>query len=825
MYTWYNIGGKIMPVLKRQTGGAVPAAPLAGTQASLVPNSAAQAPWDVYLAGTNPYNIAGGYGVKGTPGQYDIDYTPGTEIVPAVTNTGGGDDGSSGFDDGATKVNTSKIDGFGNPAPYKGRDIYDWEGDDNFLDKDEYQQQVNTITDQYDSWDTGAYDPNRTFEEQLSAEDYEDFKNSSLGENPAQMAADTIYNNNQVIYGEDTGNNLTSLTTGGLTNAGLANTALNIADQLPGPLGDLAKDKQQDNFKKAVATQGDYLADQAGSTKNDDGSFTTNFQSNTSLVKGTPAAAVTQAEKTNLAANTSKIDQAIAAGATVQNGQYKYPDGTVVDFNNIRQVPPTGGGGTPPAPKETGLKSIVSGGGSDGVGNFGKVGDVLGSIGDALGITNYSGKNDTPAPPTPAPTPVTPPPPATTKVGNTNATSLNQSHKGVQAASDVGKSGGTLSDAISAGKAGGLSSTEAALAWQSSKDTSSQDRHDRIKNAEYQADLIKSGGTGELDASGIRTKKQAEDFAKKHGLRYSEDDGVSGLQRTVKDANAKAKLANDPSLLEKAQSATRSKDKAQAFLRELGYGNYDRDSAPDILNAKLRDVNAAVKKGGYTAPAPPQPQAAPPQPVAQAKAAPAKTAAQKQADAKALMAKNTNNAGTVTKSIQDAAADLRAGKIDYVEYLKQTGQYADINKNIYVGSFNEGGPIMGYNTGGYLSPEEEEKKRMMARQSIASTNVQNTPLSPQKSGMAGGGGGPQQPGVLQQVGGALAKKALMSTLGPVGALFGGLFNEGGQVPPVKRNMGGPLNPHGYNEGGHTMETPTKKVMDEQKLEQQAKALS
>ena len=141
---------------------------------------------------------------------------------------------------------------------------------------------------------------------------------------------------------------------------------------------------------------------------------------------------------------------------------------------------------------------------------------------------------------------------------------------------------------------------------------------------------------------------------------------------------------------------------------------------------------------------------------------------------------------------------------------------------------NMGGPIMGYNMGGYLSPEEEEaKKRMMmqqkARGGIASTNVQNTPLAPQKPGMAGGGGGPKQPGVLQQVGGALAKKALMSTLGPVGALFGGLFNEGGQVPPVKRNMGGPLNPHGYNEGGHTMETPTKKVMDEQKLEQQAKA--
>ena len=140
---------------------------------------------------------------------------------------------------------------------------------------------------------------------------------------------------------------------------------------------------------------------------------------------------------------------------------------------------------------------------------------------------------------------------------------------------------------------------------------------------------------------------------------------------------------------------------------------------------------------------------------------------------------------------------------------------------------NMGGPIMGYNMGGYLSPEEEAKKRMMmqqkARGGIASTNVQNAPLAPQKPGMAGGGGQRQQ-NPLKEIGMGIAKKALMSSLGPVGALFGGLFNKGGQVPPVKRNMGGPLaNPHGYNEGGQTMETPTKKVMDEQKLEQQAKA--
>jgi len=37
---------------------------------------------------------------------------------------------------------------------------------------------------------------------------------------------------------------------------------------------------------------------------------------------------------------------------------------------------------------------IVSGGGSDGVGNFGAVGDFFGSIGDALNVTNYDGSQE-----------------------------------------------------------------------------------------------------------------------------------------------------------------------------------------------------------------------------------------------------------------------------------------------------------------------------------------------------------------------------------------------------------------------------------------------
>ena len=307
---WYNFmnGGKV-PMIHRQTGGAVP-----GTQASLVPNSAAQVPWDTYLAGTNPYTIAGGYGVKGTPGQYDYSLYTGLEPVAPVTTTT--DDGSSGFDGGVTKT----VDSAGVPAPYLGVDQYDLEGDDNFLDKDEYQKEIDTITNQYDSWTGDGYDPTKTFEEQLSAEDYQDFYNSSLGENPAQMAADTIYNNNQQIYGEETGNNITSLVTGnvtGLDDAGIAE--LQNADDDATWAGDSSPVSQLINQQAD-----DYASTGKVFDMNDPSTWADSSSSNDSIVD-----------------------------------------------------------------KATGL---VSGGGDDGVGNFGAVGDFFGGIGDSLGITDYAGE-------------------------------------------------------------------------------------------------------------------------------------------------------------------------------------------------------------------------------------------------------------------------------------------------------------------------------------------------------------------------------------------------------------------------------------------------
>jgi hypothetical protein len=94
----------------------------------------------------------------------------------------------------------------------------------------------------------------------------------------------------------------------------------------------------------------------------------------------------------------------------------KFDDGTSVDLGYDLGPSVAGGRGTI-VPGQTTDIGLVSGGGADGVGNFGQVGDFLGGIGDALGITDYSGSgggllssSSTPSPtaaPSPAPAPVT----------------------------------------------------------------------------------------------------------------------------------------------------------------------------------------------------------------------------------------------------------------------------------------------------------------------------------------------------------------------------------------------------------------------------------
>jgi len=176
---------------------------------------------DNYLTGATPYDYdfsALQQGAQATPSQKAYTDLNAVEPVEEVVETGGDDSPPPPVED----IPSIPADEAGNPAQFLGVDEFDAEGDDNFLTEEETAEQEQIIADEFDSIDT--FDSNKTFEEQLTPEEYVEFQDSSLGESPAQTAADTIYNNNQQIYGDQTGNNITSLATGqvsGLDEAGV----------------------------------------------------------------------------------------------------------------------------------------------------------------------------------------------------------------------------------------------------------------------------------------------------------------------------------------------------------------------------------------------------------------------------------------------------------------------------------------------------------------------------------------------------------------------------------------------------------------------------
>ena len=172
------------------------------------------------------------------------------------------------------------------------------------------------------------------------------------------------------------------------------------------------------------------------------------------------------------------------------------------------------------------------------------------------------------------------------------------------------------------------------------------------------------------------------------------------------------------------------------------------------------------------------------------------TAAQKAANRAQLQKKATAHTASKVKAFKSNPSSAKAG----------------------VSGFNMGGPISAYNVGG------------IAQSNIREEEIQQQQRAANAPQIASSG-----PGMGQQ----LAKKAIGGLLsgatGGLGGMLGGLFNDGGLIGHrmaggefmggvQHRNTGGPLsNPNGYNEGGAMGETPIKKVMDEQKLAQQAKA--
>jgi hypothetical protein len=162
----------------------------------------------------DPYTGAAGYNI-GNPIDYsNYGYTAapdsGTNI--SIDNSSSFDGGSnpvtidSGYTVPSVYIDNTIVDDLGNSAPFNEVDQYDDEGDNNFLTEDETNDLVNVIQNETGFDD---YDPNTDV---IAGTQYEDAYTNS---DAAQEAADTLYNNNQVIYGPDTGNNVTSLTTGG----------------------------------------------------------------------------------------------------------------------------------------------------------------------------------------------------------------------------------------------------------------------------------------------------------------------------------------------------------------------------------------------------------------------------------------------------------------------------------------------------------------------------------------------------------------------------------------------------------------------------------
>ena len=171
-------------------------------------------------------------------------------------------------------------------------------------------------------------------------------------------------------------------------------------------------------------------------------------------------------------------------------------------------------------PGQTTDIGLVSGGGADGVGNFGRVGDFFGGIGDALGITDYSGTG-----------------------------------------------GGLLSNLDAP-------STTATPTSAPAPTTFVNDYSDPATLAQYKADIAPGGIFYESSGS---QRREAEQIA---AVKAKDDT----LAQTV-DTSEVINLA-------------KSKDSAQQWLRDNGYGNYDRDDATDVLRSKVADIEKSQLQQG-----------------------------------------------------------------------------------------------------------------------------------------------------------------------------------------------------------------------------------
>ena len=86
-------------------------------------------------------------------------------------------------------------------------------------------------------------------------------------------------------------------------------------------------------------------------------------------------------------------------------------------------------------------------------------------------------------------------------------------------------------------------------------------------------------------------KKAAAAKAKELGLSIPGDEGGQALSRAIRDVQGLQNIAQD---LDSAAAATRSKQRAQDYLTSVGYPAYDKDTAVDILNQKIREAKVGI---------------------------------------------------------------------------------------------------------------------------------------------------------------------------------------------------------------------------------------
>jgi hypothetical protein len=172
------------------------------------------------------------------------------------------------------------------------------------------------------------------------------------------------------------------------------------------------------------------------------------------------------------------------------------------------------------SPAGSGTGGLFIGGGADGVGNFGQVGDFFGGIGDALGITDYSGTG-----------------------------------------------GGLLGGSNVTGPSINPTPT-------STPTTFVNDYSDPATLAKFEAD--RAPGGIHYESSGSRRNELAAAAAVK-----AKDDTLAQVVDTSEVLNL-----------------AKSKNSAQQWLKENGYGNYDKDDATDALRSKVADIEKSQLQQG-----------------------------------------------------------------------------------------------------------------------------------------------------------------------------------------------------------------------------------